>query len=126
MKEQEQGHYNYLIPNKPKKVRALGRKPADPEKVGALLKLALQRNGIDKKLARYEFVNHWAEIVGEEIARRSRPDCIKGGILVVRVLNSVWAQELYFLKAAILKRTQQYIGEQILLKDVHFLVEGQI
>ncbi len=82
-----------------------------PDGVRKVLNLALRRHGLNQRIARYQFVLHWSEIVGEDIARRTRPECVQGTELVVRVSDSVWAQELSFYKEKILGRLKEYFKD---------------
>ena len=98
------------------------RKKRRPEKVSSILKAALKRKGIDKKIDKYKFVLYWKEIVGEEIASRTKPECIRGGSLVVKVSDATWANELSFRKSFILKRLAEYFDGQDVPTDVQFYV----
>ncbi len=93
-----------------------------PSEIAGILKSVLKRNDLGEKMARYEFVLHWAEIVGPEIAKRTRAECIRNGVLVVAVNNSVWAQELTFNKAMILKRLRERLSRSESVRDVSFYV----
>ncbi|NMC64490.1 MAG: DUF721 domain-containing protein [SAR324 cluster bacterium] len=93
-----------------------------PTAVEDILNSALKRFGLDEKIARYSFVSKWPEIVGEEIAKRSKPECIRGKCLVVKVIDSVWAQELSFHKQAIITRLKRHLKDKDLLEDVAFHV----
>jgi len=95
---------------------------ASPEKAQKVLTLALKKFGIDKDIARYKFVLHWKEIVGDDVAERSRPECFRNGALVVRVSTSTWAQELSFQKEAILKRLRKFVDADTVVEDVQFYV----
>ena len=94
----------------------------DPVAAEKVLALALKKYGIDKDIARYKFVLHWKEIVGEEIAKRTRPECIRKDALVVRVANSAWAQELSFQKDVILARLKRFLSGDTPVSDIHFYV----
>ncbi len=93
-----------------------------PLSVEQVLSGLLKAKGIDKKIAKYKFVSHWAEIVGEDIAKRASPECLRNGALVVRVCNSAWAQELSFQKEIILQRLKKYTPQDEVVKDVVFYV----
>lgn len=96
-----------------------------PQAIGKVLSLALKRYGIDKDVARYEFVLHWTEIMGEDIAKRTRPESLENSILTVRVCNSEWAQELAFQKEIIKTRLNRFLAEshsQLTVNDVRFWV----
>ncbi|MCB0317785.1 MAG: DUF721 domain-containing protein [Bdellovibrionales bacterium] len=99
-----------------------GKKKTQPEKVSSILKAALRRKGIDAKIDKYKFVLYWKEIVGEEIAARTKPDCIRNGTLVVSVSDATWANELNFRKSFILKRLADYFDGQDVPQDVQFYV----
>ena len=87
-----------------------------------ILGRTLQRLGLDKDLARYQFVLRWKEIVGEHIAARSRVESVRNGTLVVRVANSAWAQELSFQKHVILHRLKKIAGDEVEIDDIMFFV----
>ncbi len=88
----------------------------------AVLQLALGRLGLDREIAKYHFVLHWKDVVGESIAKRSRPESLKNGLLRVRVSDSVWAQELSFHKQAILKRLSKFVEADQAPRDMMFFV----
>lgn len=101
------------------------RRMKDPMAIEQVLNLALKQAGISDEIARYQFVLRWEEIVGEKIASKTRPECISHGRLVVRVTDSVWAQELSFQKAVIIQRLQKYLAKDQHVTDVIFYVAGQ-
>ncbi|MBV8490898.1 MAG: DUF721 domain-containing protein [Candidatus Eremiobacteraeota bacterium] len=45
----------------------------------------------------------WPEIVGEDVARHSRPSRLADGVLTVATRSSAWGQELSFLQSRILE-----------------------
>lgn len=99
--------------------RSKNEKMASIENV---LKSALRRAGIDQDIARYEFVLHWDRIVGADIAKRSRPESLRAGLLSVRVSDAAWAQELSFYKGVIISRLQQFLSGAEKVRDVRFFV----
>lgn len=90
-------------------------------KVDDALSSTLKRYGLVERFAEYEFILSWREIVGEEIAKRSRPECFQNGSLIVRVCNSTWAQELAFQKHVILHRLRKHLENEA-IEDVVFTV----
>lgn len=104
--------------------RKVYRASSKLERVEGVLRSALKGAGLDKEIARYSFVLHWPEIVGEKIAARTRPECIRNRALVVKVPDSYWAQELSFQKQVILKRLQRFIRSDEIVEDVMFYVAG--
>lgn len=101
--------------------RRTGPRGGLPTAAGQILALALRRHGLEPKLKRYEFVARWDEIVGKELARRTRPGPLLDGVLTVFVASSSWAQELSFHKLAVLKRIQHISGSGV-VDDVRFSV----
>ncbi|MCB0333551.1 MAG: DUF721 domain-containing protein [Bdellovibrionales bacterium] len=99
------------------------RRFAQPQVVQNILRSALKRRGLDQKIARYEFVLHWSEIVGAEIAKRAHPERIRGNTLVVRVSNAAWAQELSFQKSIILRRLKRFLENEDIVRDIVFQTE---
>ena len=66
----------------------------------------------------------WAEVVGPQVAAVTQPTAVRGGgILVVRVKNSVWANELILLKDDMLRRLNLALGGRV-LTDIHFQASG--
>ena len=101
------------------RIQAREGKPVAAEKI---LYAALKKYGLDEKIGRYHFVLKWKEIMGEDLLRRTRPECLRNDILVVRVAGSVWAQELSFHKQAILKRLQPHLAPGMRVRDIMFQV----
>ena len=104
------------------------RAKTTPQKAQGILSAALRKHGLDEKIARYNFVLHWAEIVGDELAQVCSPSGITAGVLFVKVPSSVWAQELSFQKSVLINRLNRFLienqegTEQI--KDIRFAVEA--
>ena len=93
--------------------------------VGQILAKILRRSGLDQKLAKYQFIEFWPQIVGKVIAERAKPEAIRNGVLIVRVENSSWAQELSFQKKIIQSRLNNFLGAEQAVNDIHFYVIGQ-
>lgn len=102
----------------------LGRRSRRPVPVQNALMSALRHYNLVEGFARYQFVSCWKDVVGDDIAKRSRPDCLRGSTLVVRVCNSAWAQELSFQKEVILKRLERFVEHGRSVKDIAFYVAG--
>lgn len=90
------------------------------ENVQAILGAAFKQFGIEEKVKKYGFVLHWSEIVGSEIASRTKPEALVNGRLRVRVNDSVWAQELSFYKETILARLKKYLEPGERVDDLYF------
>lgn len=66
---------------------------------------------------------HWAGVVGPQVAGVTQVEAVRGGVLFVRVKNSVWANELTLLKEDMLRRLNANLGGRV-LTDIHFKASG--
>ncbi|MGV3617324.1 MAG: DUF721 domain-containing protein [Fimbriimonas sp.] len=65
-------------------------------------------------------LREWDEIVGEALAKRSRPDRYGRGTVWVACTGSAWAQEMRMRKETILQRLRERSGEPSLFIDIRF------
>ncbi len=94
----------------------------DLTKIKGILSKALAHKGLDKGIERYEFILHWEEIVGETLARISKPECILNRTLIVRVVHSTWAQELAFMKPVLIQKVLPYLRKGDAIDDIVFRI----
>ncbi len=66
----------------------------------------------------------WKEVVGETVARHARPSKIQKGLLFVSVSNSMWMQELQFLKEMVKEKINGRLGRPV-IKDIFFVLGGR-
>ncbi len=85
---------------------------------GSILAGLAHRLGLESKLFEARLRRHWPEIVGEPIAVHTRPDHIRFKKLYVVVQNSVWLQQLTFLKPALLQKVNAMAGEPLVSEIV--------
>ena len=69
-----------------------------PVRLGLVLDAALRNGPGATALADFAVWTRWGEFVGETLARHVQPVRLRRGVLVVRVDDSTWMQELQFLK----------------------------
>ena len=65
----------------------------------------------------------WQELVGQDVARQTRPTGIFQEVLQVATSSAVWCQELSLQRSPILSKINQVLlrtHPQELLKDIHF------
>jgi predicted nucleic acid-binding Zn ribbon protein len=72
--------------------------------VSDVLSRVAHKLGLETRLLEVQLKRRWAEIVGEQIAAHTRPDQIRFKKLSVVVENSVWLQQLTFLKPELLDK----------------------
>ena len=107
-----------------KRKKTFRLKMKSPELLNGILSNALKEGNLDRKLAEYQFVNRWSEVVGEKLATKCSPESIRGRTLVISVVSSAWAQELSFYKATMFFRLKPLLSEGTVVEDVHFYVGG--
>jgi len=66
---------------------------------------------------------HWATVVGPQVAGVTQVEAVRDGVLIVRVKNSVWANELTLLKEDMLRRLNSKLGGRV-LTDIRFKASG--
>lgn len=85
---------------------------------GTILTGVAHRLGLESKLFEARLRRHWSDIVGEPIATHTRPDQIRFKKLHVYVHNSVWLQQLTFLKPVLLEKVNGMAGDQLVTEIV--------
>jgi predicted nucleic acid-binding Zn ribbon protein len=71
----------------------------------------------------YAVFHVWGEIVGEQVASRSRPSRISDRRLFVEVDDPLWLTQLKYMRVSILDRIGERIGRGIIY-DVRFFLKG--
>lgn len=95
---------------------------AAPSPLGALLQELFQRKRWQQRLDQHALFLEWEQIVGVEIAERAQPDCIRGDVLWLRVVDSIWMQQLSLLKSTLLALLNDRLGEKG-IRDIRFRLD---
>lgn len=66
-----------------------------------------------------EISTRWEGIVGKEIAIQSQPVQIERGKLIIRVKDSLWRTQLFYMKRELLRKIRSSLGEKA-VKDLIF------
>lgn len=69
-----------------------------------ILSRFLKTHGMAIHMLEFRLQQHWPEIVGEHIARHTWPDSVRHRKLYLVAENSVWLQQLLFLKPELLAK----------------------
>ncbi len=88
--------------------------------LGSNLTQMLERYGLAQRAKEIEALNLWPEVVGEKIASVTEAKDVREGRLFVRVQNSVWRNELYYLKQDFIQALNLRLGQSILY-DIVFV-----
>ncbi len=75
-------------------------------------------HALGQKLLEVRLQEEWPSIVGQTLAKHASPDCIRFHKLYLVAENSVWLQQLVFLKPAILQALQTRIPDLSLVDIV--------
>jgi predicted nucleic acid-binding Zn ribbon protein len=75
-------------------------------KLGDILPAVLKAIGLDRKIKENEVLRLWPEVVGEEVASRTKAEKFEKGVLYVQVTHSAWIQELHFMEKRIIRELE--------------------
>ena len=90
------------------------------ESVGTILSRILEKKNFKSMVDRQHLLDQWDVIVGERIAGKSEAKKIRDGSLIVEVENSMWMQELSFMKEDLLHRIREFsAGNEI--EEIRFV-----
>lgn len=93
-------------------------------RAGDLLGTLLAGWGLEERLHQYRALLIWDEVVGPQIAARTRPEKIRDGVLEVCVDQPSWMQQLQLLKPQILARLNARLGDGA-LREI-YLKRGKV
>ncbi len=88
-------------------------------KVSTLLQKVIYQKKWQKRIEIHNVFHLWNDIVGGEIASHAQPDVIHGDILWVEVTDSVWMQQLQFMKHELIGRINKQLSPAE-IKDIRF------
>jgi predicted nucleic acid-binding Zn ribbon protein len=97
------------------------KKMKKPAPLAAILQQAVRASGIDVDLDAYRLWQHWKDTVGATIAENTRPEAIKGKLLLVHVSSAPWMQQLQFLKPELIEKLNQTLGKDM-IEDIRFQI----
>lgn len=100
------------------------RAPGSLESFGTILSGLAKRLGLQSHLFEMRLQQQWRDIVGEPIGSHTWPSQIRFKKLYLIVRNSVWLQQLTFLKPTLLAKLNDGAGSE-LVTDIAFRV-GEI
>lgn len=88
----------------------MNKRAQKPSPLGEVLEKFFSRSGLKRRLADQKVLDSWKRAVGRGIAEQTQPLRIQNRVLQVRVSNSVWMQQLQFMKGMILQRVREETG----------------
>lgn len=101
----------------------MSRKPKSLASASAGVQAVLKTSDLWQALRPHMAKVKWADVVGPQVASVTQVEKVQGTALVVRVKNSVWANELSLLKGDMLRRLNLALGGPV-LSDIRFKAGG--
>ncbi|NPB08755.1 MAG: DUF721 domain-containing protein [Thermodesulfobacteria bacterium] len=83
------------------------------ESFGQIVSRAFPVPAWQERLKAMKVLSRWEEIVGEGLARATRPRGFSRGTLILEVEDSLWMQRLRFEEKRLLARLNQAAGERL-------------
>ncbi len=91
----------------------------EPTELCSILRMLISQRKWDRRLNLHKVFDFWDEVVGREIANRAQPVFIRGKVLWVTVVDSIWMQQLHLQKILLLERINRRSGKES-LTDIRF------
>jgi predicted nucleic acid-binding Zn ribbon protein len=97
-----------------------GPDPRDPQLFGAVLERLMKQRGWEKPKAEATVFGAWEKVVGEDIARHSKPIKLDDGVLTVEAESTAWATQLRMLAATLLRNIAKEVGHNVVTRlNIH-------
>ncbi len=97
------------------------RRAAKLQRIGDILSRALKKRHVPFQPGDRRLIDAWEAAVGQQIAAQSRPERIRRDTLVVTVRNSIWMQQLHFLKTELISKVNASPAG-FSIKDIRFSI----
>ena len=82
--------------------------------LGDLVKNGIERIGLKGAVHERQAAVIWKDIVGEKTAAVTSIDQVRDGIVYVTCRDSMWAQQLHFLRPLIIEKLNERLGEGVI------------
>ena len=90
-----------------------------------VLKLALPASARERVYSVALVEKRWAQVVGNELARRAKPEALSQGVLTVRVTDPVWGKMIHRLQGRIVPALNRAIGTN-LVRRINFTKRSRL
>lgn len=85
-----------------------GQKKKSPQPISSVIGKIMSSFGISKTYYGWMVVEKWPEIVGKELAKRSKAIRFEDGVLFVAITDDVWRQEISMKSDEIIAQIHSY------------------
>jgi predicted nucleic acid-binding Zn ribbon protein len=82
----------------------------DPRPISDLLRTLVAGRGWSEHMSFGRLRDEWASVVGSDVAARSTPVGLSGGVLSIRADGAAWATELTLLARSIAEKADGHLG----------------
>ena len=89
------------------------------EDIGSIIGSVVDKMELGKKLRVSNIFNHWEDIVGSGISKKSKPQKLVRKTIYVSVTTSTWANELSLMSEKLIEKINSFIGEDV-VKTIRF------
>jgi len=89
------------------------------EDIGSIIGDIVKKSNMSHGIKISNIFNHWEDIVGTEIYKKTKPKRITRGTLYVSVSTSIWANELSLMSGRLIEKINSFIGEEV-VKSIRF------
>ncbi len=88
--------------------------------LGDALKELVDELGLTRRIREYDVTTVWPRVVGKHIAAVAEVKSIRNGILVIRVTNPAWRQELVLRRRELITSINTEMRETV-VRDIHLI-----
>ncbi|AZA10345.1 DciA family protein [Corynebacterium gerontici] len=82
--------------------------------IGQVIQREVRKRGWQKELASALVLNHWEELVGEQVAAHTKVEMVKDRKLFLSCDSTVWASNLRLMQRQILQKIHAEVGPDII------------
>jgi hypothetical protein len=90
--------------------RRADRRTGDPVPIGDVVDALLREDVFSRGMPIATLARRWPELVGERLARATKPASLEGGILVIRASDGPWGAQAKYLAEQIRERADAALG----------------
>lgn len=83
------------------------------QSIGEVIKAFLKRNQLSERYQEKEIVGRWEEIMGAEVAQKTRTVRFKDGLLDLQLNSSTLRQEMMYRQQETIDRLNQHLGKEV-------------
>ena len=101
--------------------RGFGKRGGNPVAVGSVLDRVLSGLRVEERFAAAAATDLWTEVVGPDVARRTRAAGVRDGELLVEVCGAVWMGHLAVLRQSILEELNGRLPAEARLRAIRLV-----